>query len=213
MELPVSTARSRSLGAALRRADLRLYQTARSSYQWAKHERKANTDLPFRRKLEMWRRGFFAESAAIYDFPHNNPRQYLSDYQHFVRCGRINSWEGLYQRKLGLRSVLLAMGFRQAETMAYIHQRQILLCPFADHARPVTLEELFNELRSTGEGASFIVKPEDGWCREDTFLLRWQGGEFLRQRGRDVEVFDYNSYMGELEARARREQRDPSGVL
>jgi hypothetical protein len=199
--------------AALRRADLRLYQTARSSYAWFKHERKARTGLPLGRKFDMWRRGFFAESATIYDLPRNDPAEYLSDYQHFVRCGRINSWEGLYQRKLGLRSVLLAMGFRQAETMAYIHQRQILLSPFAENARYVSLEELFDHLRRTGEGSSYIVKPEDGWCGEDIFLLTWRDGQFLRQRGREVDAFDYNSYVGALEERARREQRDPSGVL
>ncbi len=199
--------------AALRRADLRLYQTARSSYAWLKHERKARTGLPLGQKFDMWRRGFFAESATIYDLPRNDPAEYLSDYQHFVRCGRINSWEGLYQRKLGLRSVLLAMGFRQAETMAYIHQRQILLAPFAENARYVSLEELFEHLRGTGEGSSYIVKPEDGWCGEDIFLLTWRGGQFLRQRGREVEVFDYDNYVGALEERAHREQRDPSGVL
>ncbi|HEX3244885.1 MAG TPA: hypothetical protein VHX16_05730, partial [Chloroflexota bacterium] len=96
------------IGAALRQADLRFYQTARSSYHWAKHERKARTGLPFQTKLAMWRRGFFAESATIYDFPRNNPAEYLSDFQHFVRCGRINAWEGIYTRKLGLRAILLA---------------------------------------------------------------------------------------------------------
>jgi hypothetical protein len=204
---------SGTVTAALRRADLRLYQTARSSYAWLKHERKARTGLPLGQKLEMWRRGFFAESATIYDLARNNPAEYLSDYQHFVRCGRINSWEGLYQRKLGLRSVLLAMGFRQAETMAYIHQRQILLSPFSDDARYVSSEQLLEHLRGNGEEASYIVKPEDGWCGEDIILLSWRGGQFLRQRGSDVDVFDYDTYVGDLEQRARQEHRDSSGVL
>jgi len=38
-----------------------------------KHERKSRTELPLRRKMEMWRRGFFAESATIYDLPPNRP--------------------------------------------------------------------------------------------------------------------------------------------
>src|SRR4051812_38937233 len=97
------------VGAALRRADVRFYQTARSSYQWVKHERKARIQLPLRQKMEMWRRGFFAESATIYDLPRNDPSEYLSDFQHFVRCGRINAWEGFYTHKLGLRAMLIAM--------------------------------------------------------------------------------------------------------
>ena len=48
----------------------------------------------------MWRRGFFAESATVYDFPNNDPDFYLSDYQHFSVGHRINGWEGLYDHKL-----------------------------------------------------------------------------------------------------------------
>jgi hypothetical protein len=213
MELTASPARSGSLGAALRRADLRLYQTARCSYQWAKHERKAHSDLPLKSKLQMWRRGFFAESAAIYDFPRNNPRQYLSDYQHFVRCSRINAWEGLYVRKLGLRSLLLAMGFRQAETIAYIHQRQILHQPFSDTAHYIPLKELLALLQDDPSGCGFIMKPEDGWCGEEIVLLTSRNGRVYRRRGRDEGLFDFDRYMRALEERAAREKRDPSGVL
>jgi Sugar-transfer associated ATP-grasp len=206
-----SAARNGGVATALRKADLKLYQTARSSYQWLKHERKAQIDLPFRQKMEMWRRGFFAESATIYDLPRNDPREYLSDFQHFVRCGRINAWEGFYTHKLGLRSLLLAMGFRQAETLAYIHERRIMADPFSEDAGYISLEELFSRL-ATGN-ASFIVKPEDGWCGEDIFLLTLQDGKFMRRRGQHEEPFDFDAYMGELEGRARREKRDPSGVL
>ena len=161
----------------------------------------------------MWRRGFFAESAAIYDFPRNNPQQYLSDYQHFVRCSRINAWEGLYVRKLGLRSFLLAMGFRQAETTAYIHQRQILHRPFSEDAHFIPLEELLGLLQDDPSGGGFIMKPEDGWCGEEIVLLTSRQGRVYRRRGRDEELFDFDRYMRAVEARAAREKRDPSGVL
>ena len=161
----------------------------------------------------MWRRGFFAESAAIYDFPRNNPQQYLSDYQHFVRCSRINAWEGLYVRKMGLRSLLLAMGFRQAETIAFIHQRQILHRPFSEDAHFIPLEELLGLLQDDPSGGGFIMKPEDGWCGEEIVLLTSRQGRVYRRRGRDEELFDFDRYMRAVEARAAREKRDPSGVL
>jgi hypothetical protein len=201
------------IGAALRQADLRLYQIARSSYHWAKHERKARTGLPFQTKLAMWRRGFFAESATIYDFPRNNPAEYLSDFQHFVRCGRINAWEGIYTRKLGLRAILLAMGFRQPETLAYIHERRILVDPFSDAARYISLDELLQRLATGDAGQGYIIKPEDGWCGEDIILLTCREGQFYRRRGRDEEAFDFDQYMAGLEERARRERRDVSGVV
>jgi hypothetical protein len=213
MDPKVSPSEARTLVDTLRRADLRLYQTARSSYQWAKHERKARTVLPLRRKLQLWRRGFFAESAAIYDFPRNDPQEYLSDFQHFVHCGRINAWEGIYVRKLGLRSLLLAMGFRQAETIAYIHQRQILAQPFSDSARFISLEQLLELIRGDQSGRGFIMKPEDGWCGEDIVLLTSRNGTLYRRRGRQEQAFEFDSYMKVLESRAAREKRDPSGVL
>jgi len=211
---PVSSPHSYGrLGDALRRTDLKLYQTARSSYQWAKHERKARTGLSLPRKLAMWRRGFFAESATIYDFPRNNPEDYLSDFQHFVRCGRINAWEGIYVRKLGLRAILLAMGFRQPETIAYIHERRILADPFSELARYLPLPDLLQRLAQSDAGHGYIIKPEDGWCGEDIILLTYRDGAFYRRRGREEEAFDFDGYMAGLEERARREQRDPSGVI
>src|SRR3982751_4218422 len=100
------------LGDAIRRADLQLYQTVRAGHKWALHERHTDTRLPWARKLAMWRRGFFAESALIYDLPRNNFKDYVSDFQHVLRCARINAWEGLFNRKLGLRAMLRARGFR-----------------------------------------------------------------------------------------------------
>jgi Sugar-transfer associated ATP-grasp len=163
--------------------------------------------------MEMWRRGFFAESATIYDLPRNDPSEYLSDYQHFVRCGRINAWDGFYTHKLGLRSLLLAMGFQQAETAAYIHERRILASPFSESARYVSLEELLTQLAAGTGPSHYIVKPEDGWCGEDIFLLTFRDGQFTRRRGQNQEPFDFDSYMGALEERADRERRDVSGVL
>jgi len=213
MGVHASRSAAGSVGVKLRRADLKFYQTARSSYQWAKHERKARVDLPLRRKLEMWRRGFFAESAAIYDFPRNDPNEYLSDFQHFVRCGRINAWEGIYVRKLGLRSLLLAMGFRQAQTIAYVHQRQVLTDPFSEAASYISLDRLVQQLLQDSTGRGFIIKPEDGWCGEDIVLLTSRGGNLFRRRGREEQVFDFDHYFRALEQRAVRENRDPSGVL
>jgi hypothetical protein len=211
-EQPAVGSDTRSLGDALRRADLSIYQTARSTYQWAKHERKAELRLPLRKKLAMWRRGFFAESATIYDFPRNNPQDYLSDFQHFVRCARINAWEGIYTHKLGLRAVLLAMGFRQAETIAYIQESRILANPFSPAAHYIAIDDLL-VLLGAGAGTGYIVKPEDGWCGEDIVLLTHRNKQLYRRRGRTEEPFDFGRYIGALETRAERENRDPSAVL
>jgi hypothetical protein len=124
------------------------YQMLQATFRWLKHEGKAHTGLPLGQKVEMWRRGFFAESATIYDLPRNEPDQYLTDYQHFLMGQRINGWEGLYDHKLGLRSLLLTKGFRQAETLAYIYEGRILADPFSGSARYLTARELIAQLRN-----------------------------------------------------------------
>ena len=50
-------------------------------------------------------RGFFAESATIYDSPQNNPDPYLSDYQHFHMGHLINGWAQFWiQRGRGVEA-------------------------------------------------------------------------------------------------------------
>jgi putative polysaccharide biosynthesis protein len=171
------------------------YQALQARVRWLKHERKAHTGLPFTRKLEMWRRGFFAESAVIYDFPANDPRWYVTDYQHFCMGQRVNGWEGLYDHKLSLRALLLAKGLRQADTVAYIYEGKILVQPFSGGARYIEARELIDLLREEGEGASWIVKPEDGLRGEGLFMLRYDTGEFWVQRGRQVQEFELEKFL------------------
>ncbi len=201
------------LGSALQTADQKLYQAARTTHGWMKREWQAPpTGLPLARKLDMWRRGFFAESDTIYDLGTNDPRDYLSDYQHFVRCSRINAWNGFYAHKMVLRSFLLAIGLRQANTVALILDGRILIQPYTGHASYVEPTEMV-QLLSTKEGErKFIVKPEDGWCGEDIFLLTCREGEFFRQRGRSIEKFDLKSFL-ETPKAPRRKGRPASATL
>ncbi|HUR94372.1 MAG TPA: hypothetical protein VMY76_07300, partial [Gemmatimonadales bacterium] len=122
---------------AFRRADLRLYQTIRSSARLIREERAAKSALPLRTRLSMWRRGFLSDSVVLYDLERNDPRQYVSDYQLYARCNRVNTWNGLFDHKLGLRAFLLAMGFRQAATVAYLCEGQVILDPFGPGVMPV----------------------------------------------------------------------------
>jgi Sugar-transfer associated ATP-grasp len=187
------------------------YQTLQASYRWLKHERKAHTGLPIGRKVEMWRSGFFAESATIYDLPRNDPRDYLSDYQHLMMGQRINAWEGLYDHKLGLRSVLLAKGLRQAETRAFIYEGRILADPFSGGASYIPATELVERLRQEGDSARWIIKPEDGLRGEGLFMLEYRNGDFYRQRGRTIEPFDLQAFLDALASGKTR--RSPGSML
>jgi hypothetical protein len=153
-----------------------------------KHEKNAHTDLALPQKLSAWRRGFFAESAMLYDLSRNDPRDYLSDFARAARCREINPHNEFFNHKLVLRSFLLAMGFRQAETVALLYEGKILSNPFRGDARQMEPGELEEQLTSTGR--NYIVKPEDGACGQDLFLLERRGGELVRRRGRSTAAFD-----------------------
>ena len=183
------------------------YQRLQAIVRWLKHERKARTGLPLSSKLAMWRRGFFAESATIYDLPANDPRLYLTDYQHFYMGQWINDWEGFYDHKLSLRALLLAKGLRQAETVGYIYEGRVLAEPFKGRARFVSVDEVVDLLRREGEGASWIVKPEDGLRGEGLFLLEYHDRKFWVRRGREAQPCDLREVLRDFQLRNSRSPR------
>ncbi|MGI9040174.1 MAG: sugar-transfer associated ATP-grasp domain-containing protein [Gemmatimonadales bacterium] len=174
------------------------YCTLRAAWKWLKHERQAHVAVPLRRKVEVWRRGFFAESAVLYNLPRNDPRDYVNDFQYHRMIGRVNEWGGLYNRKLALRAFLLAMGLRQAPTVAYLLEGRIFAEPFTERARYITPGECLELLQV--EGARYIVKPEDGRRGEGLFLLECRDGRLLRRRGRETQPLDLDAFLEQAAA-------------
>jgi hypothetical protein len=178
------------LEAAIRRADRTLYQTIHSSARLLREERAAKANLPLRVRMAMWRHGFLSDSVVLYDLEHNDPREYISDYHLYARCTRINTWNGLYDHKLGLRAFLLAMGFRQAETVAYLYEGRAILDPFGAGMKPVDIGRLADRLRADAGERGYVVKPENGLGGTGVFLLTERDGRLYRQRGQSTEPFD-----------------------
>ncbi|SEP91655.1 sugar-transfer associated ATP-grasp domain-containing protein [Natrinema salaciae] len=64
-------------------------------------------DIPPRRRLELYRRGFLSASGVLYDFESNDPADYLTDYQRFVATKRINGhWNASIDNKLAFHWML-----------------------------------------------------------------------------------------------------------
>nr|MBA3258239.1 hypothetical protein [Gemmatimonadales bacterium] len=127
------------------------YCVLRAGAYWLKHELGGHPPMPFGRRLEVWRRGFFAESAVLYDLPRNDPRDYVSDFQYHRMFGRVNEWDGLYNHKMALRAFLLARGFRQAPTLAYLLEGRIFAEPFTERARYVSPDDCLALLQVEGD--------------------------------------------------------------
>ena len=176
----------------------RAFRWLRSSYAWTKHEVRAGSVVPLPRRLRLWRRGFYAESAAIYDLKNGRARDYISDFAHESRLREVNTHNDLFAHKLVLRSFLTAMGFPQPETVALIHEGRILLEPFGGlptYATPAALERLL-----LAHGTPCILKPEDGGSGRDVALIKPDEGRLVLQRGKQVEPLELERLVGELAA-------------
>ncbi|HUR96224.1 MAG TPA: sugar-transfer associated ATP-grasp domain-containing protein [Gemmatimonadales bacterium] len=151
-ELP-STAR-KLLGA-------RAYRRLWSTYRWLSHEKVQRGSVPLTERFEMWSRGFYAESADLYAFARNDPADYLSDLDGIRASGRCNAWEGIFEHRMGLRAFLLARGFAQPHTAAFVFEGRILAEPFGGDGTYVEPDVMEARLRVHGEDAVWLLKVED----------------------------------------------------
>jgi hypothetical protein len=60
----------------------------------------AAIDLPLRRRLWLWRRGFTSRSDALFDLSEENYRQFVSDLQHERADGLAGRWDAVVNNKL-----------------------------------------------------------------------------------------------------------------
>jgi hypothetical protein len=128
-----------------------------------------------------------AESALIYDWSQHDRREYVSDYVSSYRTKNINPSNDLFDHKLMLRSVLLASGFRQAETVAVIAIGNILAFPFGPDRGYLSGPE-FERLLLEDAGR-YIVKPEAGTWGRGIFVVETENGSLVRRQGRTTEPF------------------------
>lgn len=157
------------------------------TFVWTAREEGRQTPYSLFDKLYWWRRGFMAESAALYDFPRNDPADYVNDYIRRHRCKKINPVPALFDHKLLMRSVLLQHGFRQAETIAVITSGAIQLHPFSDQRRWASAAEMEQWL--IADGGRFVVKPESSTRGMGVALIEARQGQVMRRRGNEVTPF------------------------
>jgi hypothetical protein len=147
---------------------------------------------PLKFKLAWWRRGFLADSASIYDFPRQDPRDYFSDYAR-ARL-KVNPLPEFFNQKLWLRTFLLSRGFPQAETMALVQGGNVQLQPLSAHSRLSSPAELEQWLLD--DGGTFIMKPHDGTRGYGVFVVERQAGVLVRRRGRQILPFHHPARTG-----------------
>jgi hypothetical protein len=145
---------------------------------------------PLARKLRWWRHGFRVGSAALYEFPRADPRDYLSDFAALHYLKQLNPGYALFRHKAIRRALLLAAGFPQIETVALVWKRRIVLHPFTPDAHSVAVAELERWLRR--DGGPFILKPEDGGGGDKVCLLETDGEGLTCRQGRATWPFGFD---------------------
>lgn len=84
-----------------------LYHTVKGVQGLTETERESPITRPIRRRLWLWRRGFLSRSDVLYDLEEDTYRDYVSDYQRYVRTKRINgTWSVALSNKLLFHRVM-----------------------------------------------------------------------------------------------------------
>lgn len=178
--------RARLLAARLRGSGV--YESARSIYRLARNPEEREAGFPLGQKLAAWRHGFAVDSALLYDFTRNDPRDYVGEYRRLHRCSQINPSNEFYNHKLMWRSFMLSAGFPQAETVALLADSQVLAFPF-DPARRRYISVAEFERLLVDDGGGMIFKPERGERGQGIFLVEVRDGALVRRRGAAAEPF------------------------
>jgi hypothetical protein len=155
--------------------------------QWAALAELRDRRFGWRDKLWAWRRGFLADSAALFELTDETWRDYLSDYARENRAVLLNGLPLLFDQKLALRAILLQHGFQQAETFALIGTTDAQLRPLTADARAVSFAQVEHAMQQ--DGGPFIVKPQDSGFGHGVALVAAISGELVRRRGRQTRPY------------------------
>ena len=164
----------------------RRYRALRQA-QWAAATEWRDPRFTWPQKLWAWRRGFTADSAALYDLKAEDWQDYLSDYVRENQGVLLNPLPQFFDQKMMLRALLLHHGFKQAETFALIARSDVQLDPFGQQPCLTTLTEL--ESRMQNDGGPFIVKPQDSGMGFGVALVNAENGSLTRRRGHKVSQY------------------------
>jgi hypothetical protein len=184
---PAPGVRPRGLKRVLRAAlGPRLYRSVRA-IQWAAFTEHRDARFSWPEKAWAWRRGFLAQSVALYGLSEGDWREYLPDYVRENTAAGINGLPLFFDQKLVLRSILLRHGFAQAETVALLRGADVQLDPLGPRSRLGTLTDLEEMMRR--DGGPFIVKPQDSGFGNGVALVEVRDGTLIRHRGRRTVPF------------------------
>jgi len=158
----------------------RVYRALRQT-QWCVFSDYRDRRFSWPEKMWAWRRGFTADSVALYGLSDANWREFLSDYVRENQGVTINPIPQFFDQKLMLRALLLAHGFAQAETLALIGRVDAQLDPLSPGSRLVPLADVEALLRA--DGGPFIVKPQDSGFGYGVALVESRDGVLMKRRG------------------------------
>lgn len=140
-------------------------------------------DLPLRRRLWLWRRGFLSRSDYLYDLEGGRHRRYLTDYERFVRTPRINGeWTVALSNKLVFHWMLAPFDEHRPDVYGMVRDGRFLSVDAAapSVATPSSMPtdggvdvETGEPSGAGGDAATEVARLLE---REGTLVLKWIKG-------------------------------------
>ncbi len=150
------------------------------------HELKTGPGIPPSTRLRMWRHGFLSESGVLYARGWDEPRNFLNDYDRFVRTIRINGhYSVLLDDKLAFQFLLdqIAPGVTPP-LFGLIDSGRMWVPALPGLARPL---EALTELLEVGQRA--VLRPQRGGGGSGLLVLE-RADATWRINGQEVSAVD-----------------------
>lgn len=122
--------------------------------------------VPARRQVALWRKGFYAASAQLYDLDGCSAADYVSDLERAVRLGRLNAYPHVLDDKLVFALYLRRFGAPTPAVHAVVHDG--VVTPLATGLG----DDLRTLVRAAGR---VVVKPRLGSGGQGVDVLTWDG--------------------------------------
>lgn len=152
-------------------------------YGWAvtfkgvvKKEKDTWVSMPFFKRLNMWRHGFWSVTQFRYDFEKYKMTDYVSDYADNLRWIKLDNanYEWFYFDNKVLFPTVVKHRFKVPENLTLILDKKML--PISEHHGIKNISDLLAYVKTTG---AVIIKPVDGLCGIGVHALEAKDGDIL----------------------------------
>lgn len=138
-----------------------------------KVEIKKSIPLPLSKKIQLWRKGFFSKSYALYQFDKTDMSEYISDWQEAFNCKFIYKGTIYIDNKILFPQMVKPFVPMTEEPFLIMEGK---LVPIGEKRKATSLVELLTEIETFGPK---IFKPVDGASGDGIVKISFENGIWI----------------------------------